>query len=161
MHLVGASLRPTSLLSENTNQKPGSLLPSGRATAQPRLKRHNAEHCASSTWNMLLHVDMYALEPLLEFVWEGVKTHRGSGTRSEKVNVFRLSKPKTGHIKTECEKRVYWSAYVTDTYLSAMLGRPSVFHDEDIDQAPYNLNSLCECRLLTTLRSGAATTSRR
>ncbi|KAK7701612.1 hypothetical protein SLS57_011661 [Botryosphaeria dothidea] len=31
-------------------------------------------------------------------------------------------------------KRTFWCAYNLDTYLSAALGRPRTFHDEDIDQ---------------------------
>ncbi|KAJ5748267.1 uncharacterized protein N7511_009963 [Penicillium nucicola] len=31
-------------------------------------------------------------------------------------------------------KRVFWCAYSLDIYLSAALGRPKIFHDEDIDQ---------------------------
>lgn len=30
-------------------------------------------------------------------------------------------------------KRVFWSAYTLDRYLSVILGRPKLFHDEDID----------------------------
>ncbi|EXJ80154.1 hypothetical protein A1O1_08296 [Capronia coronata CBS 617.96] len=37
-------------------------------------------------------------------------------------------------IEQECKKRVFWSAYSLDNYLSAALGRPRSFHDEDIDQ---------------------------
>lgn len=38
------------------------------------------------------------------------------------------------HIDLECRKRTFWCAYNLDTYLSAALGRPRTFHDEDIDQ---------------------------
>ncbi|KAE8146731.1 fungal-specific transcription factor domain-containing protein [Aspergillus avenaceus] len=37
-------------------------------------------------------------------------------------------------VEHECCKRVFWCAYSLDNYLSAALGRPRVFHDEDIDQ---------------------------
>ena len=37
-------------------------------------------------------------------------------------------------IELECRKRVFWSAYGLDSYLSASLGRPRTFHDDDIDQ---------------------------
>lgn len=37
-------------------------------------------------------------------------------------------------IDHECRKRVFWSLYKLDTYLSVMLGRPRTFQDEDIDQ---------------------------
>ncbi|KAE8378035.1 fungal-specific transcription factor domain-containing protein [Aspergillus bertholletiae] len=37
-------------------------------------------------------------------------------------------------IEQECSKRVLWSAYSLDNYLSAALGRPRIFHDDDIDQ---------------------------
>jgi hypothetical protein len=38
-------------------------------------------------------------------------------------------------------KRVFWSAYTLDKYLSIILGRPRVFRDEDIDQNyPERLN---------------------
>ncbi|KAK7204895.1 fungal-specific transcription factor domain-containing protein [Myxozyma melibiosi] len=38
------------------------------------------------------------------------------------------------YIEQESRKRVFWSAYSLDKYLSAVLGRPSIFHDNDIDQ---------------------------
>lgn len=38
------------------------------------------------------------------------------------------------YIDLECRKRTFWCAYNLDTYLSAALGRPRTFHDEDIDQ---------------------------
>ncbi|TGO63777.1 hypothetical protein BOTNAR_0096g00130 [Botryotinia narcissicola] len=37
-------------------------------------------------------------------------------------------------IELECRKRVFWCAYNLDNYLSAALGRPRTFHDDDIDQ---------------------------
>ena len=37
-------------------------------------------------------------------------------------------------IDFECRKRVFWCAYGLDNYLSAALGRPRTFHDDDIDQ---------------------------
>ncbi|KAM3080345.1 hypothetical protein ACMFMG_005305 [Clarireedia jacksonii] len=37
-------------------------------------------------------------------------------------------------IELECRKRVFWCAYTLDNYLSASLGRPRTFHDDDIDQ---------------------------
>ncbi|CAG8103624.1 unnamed protein product [Penicillium olsonii] len=41
------------------------------------------------------------------------------------------------HVESECRKRVFWCAYSLDIYLSAALGRPKIFHDEDIDQVSY------------------------
>lgn len=37
-------------------------------------------------------------------------------------------------VEIECRKRVFWCAYGLDNYLSASLGRPRTFHDDDIDQ---------------------------
>jgi hypothetical protein len=37
-------------------------------------------------------------------------------------------------IESQCRKRTFWCAYSLDCYLSAALGRPRTFHDEDIDQ---------------------------
>jgi hypothetical protein len=39
-----------------------------------------------------------------------------------------------GLVELECQKRVFWSAYILDRYLSVMKGRPRIFRDEDIDQ---------------------------
>ncbi|KAI6778152.1 uncharacterized protein J7T54_007198 [Emericellopsis cladophorae] len=39
------------------------------------------------------------------------------------------------YIDLECRKRTFWCAYNLDTYLSAALGRPRTFHDDDIDQS--------------------------
>lgn len=38
------------------------------------------------------------------------------------------------YVDIECRKRTFWCAYNLDTYLSAALGRPRTFHDDDIDQ---------------------------
>lgn len=38
------------------------------------------------------------------------------------------------YVDVECRKRTFWCAYNLDTYLSAALGRPRTFHDDDIDQ---------------------------
>lgn len=38
------------------------------------------------------------------------------------------------YVESECRKRTFWCAYNLGTYLSAALGRPRTFHDDDIDQ---------------------------
>lgn len=43
-------------------------------------------------------------------------------------------RPNVDYIELECRKRTFWCAYNLNTYLSAALGRPMTFHDEDIDQ---------------------------
>jgi hypothetical protein len=47
-------------------------------------------------------------------------------------------------VDLECRKRVFWCAYGLDNYLSAALGRPRTFHDDDIDQVtgPFPINNL-------------------
>lgn len=37
-------------------------------------------------------------------------------------------------LESECRKRVFWSAYILDRYLSVIKGRPRIFRDEDINQ---------------------------
>lgn len=48
----------------------------------------------------------------------------------------RGTNPKNGRdpIATECSKRAFWTAYLLDAYLSGMLGRPHLIHDDDVDQ---------------------------
>ncbi|KAL0932261.1 finger protein [Colletotrichum truncatum] len=41
---------------------------------------------------------------------------------------------RVNYAELECRKRTFWCAYNLNTYLSAALGRPMTFHDEDIDQ---------------------------
>lgn len=36
-------------------------------------------------------------------------------------------------IEAECCRRTFWCAYTLDAYLSVVLGRPRLLHDEDID----------------------------
>ena len=48
--------------------------------------------------------------------------------RRRRVEVF------PDYVEEESRKRVFWCAYSLDNYLSAALGRPRIFHDEDIDQ---------------------------
>lgn len=38
------------------------------------------------------------------------------------------------YIAQQCAKRVFWTAYIIDKYLSVVLGRPRLIHDEEIDQ---------------------------
>lgn len=40
-----------------------------------------------------------------------------------------------GKVEVECRRRSFWCAYTLDTFLSAALGRPRSFHDDDIDAA--------------------------
>lgn len=46
----------------------------------------------------------------------------------------RSSKRGTTYLEQELRKRIFWSAYTLDKYLSVMFGRPRLLHDEDIDQ---------------------------
>ncbi|RDW86249.1 Zn(II)2Cys6 transcription factor [Aspergillus mulundensis] len=41
---------------------------------------------------------------------------------------------KENFVELECSKRVFWCMYSLDNYLSAALGRPRIFHDDEIDQ---------------------------
>ncbi|OHF00985.1 fungal specific transcription factor domain-containing protein [Colletotrichum orchidophilum] len=52
------------------------------------------------------------------------------------LNRNRHADPAGGYnyIELECRRRTFWCAYSLDNYLSAALGRPRTFHDEDIDQ---------------------------
>ncbi|KAL3469508.1 fungal-specific transcription factor domain-containing protein [Aspergillus californicus] len=36
-------------------------------------------------------------------------------------------------VEADCRRRTFWCAYTLDAYLSAALGRPRSFHDDDID----------------------------
>ncbi|KAJ5256183.1 hypothetical protein N7497_006367 [Penicillium chrysogenum] len=38
------------------------------------------------------------------------------------------------YLELELRKRIFWSVYILDKYLSIMFGRPRLLHDEDIDQ---------------------------
>ncbi|KAJ5089804.1 hypothetical protein N7532_008488 [Penicillium argentinense] len=46
----------------------------------------------------------------------------------------RPSKKGCSYLELELRKRIFWSVYVLDKYLSIMFGRPRLLHDEDIDQ---------------------------
>lgn len=44
------------------------------------------------------------------------------------------------NIEMECRRRTFWCAYTLDVHLSVVLGRPQLFHDEDIDaELPINV----------------------
>ena len=51
------------------------------------------------------------------------------------LNRNRSPNPGTGIslIESECRRRTFWCSYTLDAYLSAALGRPRTFHDDDID----------------------------
>ena len=38
------------------------------------------------------------------------------------------------YISLQCRKRTFWMAYTLDKYLCVVLGRPTHYHDNDIDQ---------------------------
>ncbi|KAJ5272677.1 hypothetical protein N7478_007802 [Penicillium angulare] len=44
------------------------------------------------------------------------------------------SKNRCSYLELELRKRIFWSVYTLDKYLSIMFGRPRLLHDEDIDQ---------------------------
>lgn len=46
----------------------------------------------------------------------------------------KLSKSGCSYFELELRKRIFWSVYTLDKYLSIMFGRPRLLHDEDIDQ---------------------------
>ena len=46
----------------------------------------------------------------------------------------KLSKKGCSYFELELRKRIFWSAYTLDKYLSIIFGRPRLLHDEDIDQ---------------------------
>lgn len=59
--------------------------------------------------------------------------HRKQSTNSHKIE----------SVEAESRKRVLWCAYVLDGYLSVMLGRPRILHDQDVDQPyPSNIDDL-------------------
>ena len=48
---------------------------------------------------------------------------------------------KVDHVVIESRKRTFWCAYVLDSYLNVMLGRPRMLRDQDIDQLyPRNID---------------------
>lgn len=54
------------------------------------------------------------------------------------IGLHRKRRPDAGHdlqaVERECRRRTFWNAYCLDNYLSIALGRPRIFHDDDIDQ---------------------------
>ncbi|KAJ5495714.1 hypothetical protein N7539_000830 [Penicillium diatomitis] len=54
----------------------------------------------------------------------GLHRRRATKRAGKPVSTFEL----------EMQKRVFWSVYTLDKYLSIMFGRPRLLHDEDIDQ---------------------------
>ncbi|KAJ5164128.1 uncharacterized protein N7500_005958 [Penicillium coprophilum] len=46
----------------------------------------------------------------------------------------KVSNNRCSYLELELRKRIFWSVYTLDKYLSIMFGRPRLLHDEDIDQ---------------------------
>ncbi|KAJ3542047.1 hypothetical protein NM208_g4310 [Fusarium decemcellulare] len=46
----------------------------------------------------------------------------------------RLAANKSDYIQAQCQRRTFWSAYILDTHLGMVFGRPRHFHEDDIDQ---------------------------
>lgn len=46
----------------------------------------------------------------------------------------KVSNKGCSYLELELSKRIFWSVYILDKYLSIMFGRPRLLHDEDIDQ---------------------------
>ncbi len=40
----------------------------------------------------------------------------------------------TDYIVLQCRRRTFWVVYIIDKYLSVVFGRPSLWHDDDINQ---------------------------
>lgn len=52
----------------------------------------------------------------------------------------------TAYIDIDCGRRTFWSAYYLDMYLTVTLGRPRMFHNEDVDQElPSDVDDLDLC----------------
>lgn len=62
------------------------------------------------------------------------RTHLSTGKSSGAGNSSNDSGGPDSQIEIDCGRRTFWSAYCLDTHLSLTLGRPRIFHDEDIDQ---------------------------
>ncbi|KAK5135982.1 hypothetical protein LTR08_004236 [Meristemomyces frigidus] len=63
----------------------------------------------------------------------------GFGTLVQMMFVLGLHQPRTTDvcgdlILRECQKRTFWAIATLDIYLSVMLGRPPLIHEEDINQ---------------------------
>ncbi|TDZ38788.1 Activator of stress genes 1 [Colletotrichum spinosum] len=56
--------------------------------------------------------------------------HRTSGRKKTSGGTG----PQSDYIISQCRKRTFWVAYTIDRYLSVVLGRLRMYHDEDIDQ---------------------------
>jgi hypothetical protein len=60
-----------------------------------------------------------------------------------------------GSVEFDCRRRVFWSAYTLDRYLSVILGRPRIIRDEDVDQAlPSSLSDTDLAKTGVSARSG-------
>ncbi|KAK0101630.1 hypothetical protein ONS95_006792 [Cadophora gregata] len=57
--------------------------------------------------------------------------------------LYQPSAPNQLSVLLEYRKRVFWSAYTLDRYLSVILGRPRIFRDEDIDQPLPERSGIC------------------
>ncbi|GKZ29800.1 hypothetical protein AbraIFM66950_006550 [Aspergillus brasiliensis] len=58
----------------------------------------------------------------------------GMHRRRDQRRDFPLPGHAQNYIISECYKRTFWVAYIIDTYLSIVFGRPRLYRDEDIDQ---------------------------
>lgn len=68
----------------------------------------------------------------------------------------KMSKTGNTYLEQELRKRIFWSTYTLDKYLSIMFGRPRLLHDEDIDQEfPDQMNDEDMSQEDPTKRTGA------
>jgi hypothetical protein len=52
----------------------------------------------------------------------------------------RITRSAASSVELECRRRTFWCAYTLDMHLSVVLGRPQLFHDDDIDaELPTNV----------------------
>ncbi|KAF2144797.1 uncharacterized protein K452DRAFT_245934 [Aplosporella prunicola CBS 121167] len=67
--------------------------------------------------------------------------HRRQRERAAPSNGARSAETGDVLVARECRRRLFWSMYTLDTYLSVMFGRPRLLRDEDITQPlPQALN---------------------
>jgi hypothetical protein len=119
-------------------QRPDEIVHSARffAVAERQLSMEKGEIRLTSVQARLAQCFYLLAQSRLNHCWTlfGITAHLALALGIHRKARVDRNSGRIDHIDLECRKRTFWCAYNLNTYLSAALGRPMTFHDEDIDQ---------------------------
>ncbi|KAH8880848.1 hypothetical protein GQ53DRAFT_617270, partial [Thozetella sp. PMI_491] len=106
------------------------------AAAEHQLSAEKGEICLTSVQARLAQCFYLLAQSRLNHCWTlfGITAHLSLALGIHRKARVDPKSPNVDYIDLECRKRTFWCVFNLNMYLSATLGRPMTFHDDDIDQ---------------------------